>query len=382
MMGFFMKRSQLDAILKDLKSKMVILVGPRQSGKTWLAKEVAKYYNMSLYLNYDSRSGRDIMKSEGWLPKTDLLILDELHKMPEWKNYLKGVFDTKSSGMHILVTGSARLNVFKKVGDSMAGRYFLHHLMPFSPAELVACGINDYCIDSLIERSGFPEPYLAQDDVSAKRWRNQYIEDMISIDVLDFDNIMNLRGFKAIFDLLRGKVGAPVSYASIAKDVNLSQTTVKKYIDVLEALYLIFRVRPYSTNIARSLLKEPKIYFFDPGLVTANEGAKLENFVAICLLKHVYVKRDYAAEEYELHYLRTKDQEEVDFALVCDHKIKRIIEVKTSDQSISKSLFKFHEKYQFQATQIIKYIKHPSQRGGIVLQSVQSYLESLATEDY
>ena len=169
-MGFFMRRSQLDAILKDLKSKMVILVGPRQSGKTWLAKEVAKYYNMPLYLNYDSRSGRDIMKSEGWLPKTDLLILDELHKMPEWKNYLKGVFDTKSSGMHILVTGSARLNVFKKVGDSMAGRYFLHHLMPFSPAELVACGINDYCIDSLIERSGFPEPYLAQDDVNAKLW--------------------------------------------------------------------------------------------------------------------------------------------------------------------------------------------------------------------
>ena len=107
-MGFFMRRSQLDAILKDLKSKMVILVGPRQSGKTWLAKEVAKYYNMPLYLNYDSRSGRDIMKSEGWLPKTDLLILDELHKMPEWKNYLKGVFDTKSSGMHILVRSTSK----------------------------------------------------------------------------------------------------------------------------------------------------------------------------------------------------------------------------------------------------------------------------------
>ncbi len=376
-----MERSQLSAVLNDLKSKMVILVGPRQSGKTWLAKEVAKHYNTPLYLNYDNRAERDIMKREGWLPQTDLIILDELHKMPEWKNYLKGVFDTKSDGMHILVTGSARLNVFKKVGDSMAGRYFLHHLLPFSPAEFVACGIHDYSLDNLIERSGFPEPYLAQNDIDAKRWRNQYIEDMISIDVLDFDNIMNLRGFKAIFDLLRGKVGSPISYASIAEDVQLSPTTVKKYIDVLEALYLVFRVTPYSKNIARSLLKEPKIYFFDPGLVTANEGAKLENFVAICLLKHVYAKRDYAAEAYELHYLRTKDQDEVDFALVCDHTIKRIIEVKTSDPSISKSLYKFHEKYQFPATQIIKYIKHPSQREGIVLQSIQSYLESLATED-
>lgn len=376
-----MKRSQLSAILKDLKLKMVILVGPRQSGKTWLAKEIAKHYRMPLYLNYDSRSERDIMTREAWLPQTDLLILDELHKMPEWKNYLKGVFDTKSTGMHILVTGSARLDVFKKVGDSMAGRYFLHHLMPFSPAELIACGIQDYNLDVLIERSGFPEPYLASDDLNAKRWRNQYIEDMIGIDVLNFDNIMNLRGFKAIFDLLRGKVGSPVSYASIAEDVNLSQTTVKKYMDVLEALYLIFRVRPYSKNIARSLLKEPKIYFFDSGLVTANAGAQLENFVAVCLLKHVYAKRDGAAEEYELYYLRTKDQEEVDFALSCDHQIRRIIEVKTSDHSMSPSLFKFHEKYQFPATQIIKYIKHPSQRGGIVFQSVQSYLESLATEN-
>lgn len=373
-----MKRSQLGAILKDLKTKMVILVGPRQSGKTWLTKEIAKHYSTSLYLNYDNRAERDIMIREGWLPQTDLLILDELHKMPEWKNYLKGVFDTKPNEMHILVTGSARLEVFKKVGDSMAGRYFLHHLLPFSPAEFIACGVHDYSVEHLIQRSGFPEPYLAQNDVDAKRWRNQYIEDMISIDVLDFDNIMNLRGFKAVFDLLRGKVGAPVSYASIAEDVQLSQMTVKKYIDVLEALYLIFRVRPYSNNIARSLLKEPKVYFFDPGLVTANEGAKLENFVAICLLKHVYAKRDYAAEEYALHYLRTKDQDEVDFALVCDQKIKKIIEVKSSDSTISKSLYKFHKKYQLPATQIIKYMKHPCQREGIVLQSVQSYLESLA----
>lgn len=224
---------------------------------------------------------------------------------------------------------------------------------------------------------GFPEPFLAPDDLSAKRWRNQYIEDLIGIDVLDFDNIMNLRAFKAIFDLLRRKVGAPVSYASIAEDVNLSQTTVKKYIDVLEALYLIFRVTPYSKNIARSILKEPKIYFFDPGLVTANEGAKLENFVAVCLLKHVYANRDYAAKAYDLNYLRTKDQDEVDFALVCDHTIIQMIEVKTSDPSINKSLFKFHQKYQFPATQIVKYLKHPSHREGIVLQSVQTYLESL-----
>lgn len=372
-----MNRVQLPIILKDLEKKMVLVVGPRQSGKTWLAKAIAAHYATPLYLNYDSRADRAIMLEESWSSKTDLLIFDEIHKMPEWKNYLKGVYDTKAQGMHLLVTGSARLNVFKSVGDSMAGRYFLHHLLPLSPAELIACDIKNYELDDLIVRSGFPEPYLASTLLDAKRWRIRYIEDMIGVDVLDFDNIANLKAFKAIFDLLKQKVGSPVSYASIAEDVQLSQTTVKKYIEVLEALYLIFKVTPYSNNIARSLLKEPKIYFFDPGLITENEGAQLENMVAVCLLKYVYEKRDYAAEPYALHYLRTKDQEEVDFALVCDQEIKQMVEVKLSDTSIAKPLFKFHKKYNFPAIQIVKNLKHAQTRSSIDIQSVKSYLESL-----
>lgn len=374
-----MQRSQLPLLLKDLSKKMVLLVGPRQSGKTWLAKAVATHYSNPLYLNYDSKLDRDIMLREAWMPKVDLLIFDELHKMPEWKNYLKGIFDTKADHLHLLVTGSARLDVFKQVGDSMAGRYFLHHLLPFSPAEFMACGVFNYDLEALIERSGFPEPFLAENAVDAERWRARYVEDMIGIDVLDFENITHLRAFKATFNILRYKVGSPVSYASIAEDIQISPTTVKKYMDVLEALYLIFRVTPYSKNIARSLLKEPKIYFFDPGLVLSGDGARLENFVAVSLFKHVMAKCDYA-EAYQLHYLRTKDQEEVDFALIREDRILQIIEVKSTDASLSKSLYNFHKKYQLPAVQLVQYLKHEEERDGISIVTVKNYLESLSLD--
>lgn len=373
-----MNRSQQKLIIKDLDKKMVFLVGPRQSGKTWLAKEIAKSFKQSVYLNYDSREDRKIIEKESWLPSTDLLILDELHKKQNWKNYLKGVFDTKPKSLRILVTGSARLDAFKQVGDSLAGRYFTHHLLPFSPAEFVACGIKNYSMDDLIERSGFPEPYLADNAIDAKRWRSQYIEDMIGVDVLNFENITNMKAFKTVFELLREKVGSPVSIASIVEDAAISPATVKKYIQVLEALYIVFVVRPHSNNIARSLLKEPKIYFFDPGLVKAGDGAQLENFVAVSLLKHVYSKIDYAAENYNLCYCRTKDQREIDFVLTKDKKIVEMIEVKSSDNALSPALIYFHERYAYPGVQIVRHLKHQRKEGKLSVRAVQDYLETLA----
>ena len=268
-----MRRYQKSAILRDLDKKMVLLAGPRQAGKTWLAKNIGEDFPNTVYLNYDHNEDRKMIHDTAWLSSTELLILDELHKMPQWKNYLKGVYDTKPKSLKILVTGSARLDIFNQVGDSLAGRYFIHRLMPFSPAELskVGASVN---LDQLMERGGFPEPYLAKQAIDAERWRLQYTDSLIRTDVLDFDNIQNLRAIQLVFELLREKVGSPISYKSIAEDVAVSPHTVKKYIDILEALYIVFRVTPYSKNIARSLLKEPKIYFFDNGLVKGNAGAR------------------------------------------------------------------------------------------------------------
>ena len=274
-----MYRKQIEPIIKDLNKKIVFIVGPRQVGKTWLTLEIGKRFNNTTYLNYDSYEDHQIIKEKSWLQSTELLILDELHKMPGWKNYLKGVFDTKPQNLKIVVTGSARLDIFRQTGDSLAGRFFTHRLMPFSLSELKEDPLSQD-IDRFIIRGGFPEPFLVKNPVDAKRWRMQYVDSLLRVDILDFENIHNLKAIQLVFELLKQKVGSPISYKSIAEDVSISPNTVKKYIQIFEALYIVFKITPFSKNIARSLLKEPKIYFFDTGLIKGDKGAKFENLVA------------------------------------------------------------------------------------------------------
>lgn len=371
-----MERVQSAAILKDLKRKMVLITGPRQVGKTFLAKQLAKSYQHPLYLNFDNLQDRNVIHDQSWLFNTDLLILDEIHKMPDWKNYVKGIYDTKAESMHLLVTGSARLEIFNHIGDSLAGRYFLHRLMPLSCAELKQLN-KAYDINNLIDKSGFPEPYLIDDLTEVNRWRLQYVNSLLATDVFDFDKIQNIQAIRTLFELLKNKVGSPISYQSLAEDIAISPITVKKYIEILEALYIIFRITPFSKNIARSLLKEPKIYFFDSGLLQKNEGAQLENIVAVSLLKHVFAKIDYQAENYALHYLRTKDKEEVDFALIKDDAVQQIIEVKASDKEVSKSLYTFHKKYNLPATQLVKNIRLERMVDNIKVQKAENFLADL-----
>ncbi len=371
-----MKRIQKEQILKDLEKKIVLLVGPRQAGKTWLAKDIAKSFPNSVYLNYDQIKDQEIMKAQSWLPKTDLLILDELHKMDGWKNYLKGVYDTKPESMRILVTVSARLDIYDQLGDSLAGRYFRNRLLPLSLAELHQLN-EPLDIDRLITHGGFPEPYLAQNLTEVNRWRLQYINSLLGTDIFEIDKIYNVKAMQLVFNLLRNRVGSTISYQSLAEDVATSPTTIKKYIEILEALFVVFRVTPYSKNIARSLLKEPKIYFFDTGLVQGDEGAKLENLVAVGLLKDVYGKVDYQAKEYSLHYLRTKDGLEVDFALVNQDEIEQIIEVKNSDDTPSKTLQYFYEKYNYPAIQLVKNLRNEHKKNGIQILNAQKFLSQL-----
>lgn len=371
-----MQRYQEKAIIEDLHKKMVFLAGPRQAGKTTLAKKIAEKFNSSLYLTYDRSGDRKIMLEEAWLPSVELLILDEIHKMPEWKNYLKGIYDTKPAQQKILVTGSARLEIFNQVGDSLAGRYFLHRLLPLSPAECQKVNAP-YSLERFLERGGFPEPFLAKDPIDANRWRLQYIESLLSIDVLDFENIQHLKTMRLIFELLRERVGSPVSYTSIAEDVNASPTTVKKYIQVLEALYIIFRLTPYSRNIARSLLKEPKIYFFDTALVKGNGGIRFENLVATCLLKHVFAKVDLLGEINTLHYLQTKEKQEVDFIIVNEENPQLMIEAKNSDAAISEGLRYFYDKYKIPAIQLLKELKRERVDKGIEVRLASNFLPTL-----
>lgn len=372
-----MRRTKIKQILSDLDKKMVFVTGPRQVGKTWLAKQVATHFDRSVYLNYDSFSDREIITKEQWPMDTELLILDELHKMKHWKNFLKGIYDTKETNLKILVTGSARLETFRQSGDSLAGRFFLHRLMPFDLHELAGTpyGAN---LDRLMQRGGFPEPFLAETTTDADRWRQQYIDGLVRTDILNFENIRELDAVHTIFELLRRKVGSTISYSSLARDAEISPVTAKKYVSILESLFIVFRVTPYSKKIARSILKEPKIYFFDSGLVIGSGGERLENTIANALYKKVLSENDELGKEKQLHFIRTKDKQEVDFLIVHNETPEIAIEVKTSDAELSPALRKVSEILHVPGVQVVQHLKHERDISELLLlRRAEPYLSTL-----
>lgn len=370
-------RKQLNDILADLEKKMVIVVGPRQVGKTWIAQKALEKFTKTLYLNWDNPADRLIIKQNNFPENTELIIFDEIHKMRGWKNFIKGIYDTKPARTRLLITGSARLNAMKKVGDSMAGRYFVHHIFPLSLKELVG---SPYAgdIDRLLERGGFPEPFLASEAKDVLRWQNQYLESNINMEVLDFAQARDLKAISEIIAILRTKIGSPVSFNNIALDIGISPVTVKRYIQILEDLHIVFSLRPYTKKITRSILKEPKIYFYDVSLAV-EPAARLENLVAFSLLKHARYTKDTEGIALSLSYIRTKDGREVDFAITQNDSLKEIIEVKTSDTTPSKHLAYFASRHpNVIASQIVKETRHKELLSGSVrIMRMKEYLEEL-----
>jgi predicted AAA+ superfamily ATPase len=368
-----MIRSQTDRILKDLDKKMVFLSGPRQVGKSWLSRGLMERFGGSVYLNYDSPDDREILKSRSWPGGTPLLVLDEIHKMEGWKNWLKGVFDTRREGVRILVTGSARLDTFRQSGDSLAGRYFHHRLLPFDLKEARSAG-SPLSLQHFIERGGFPEPLLAGDPDDAGRWRRQYLDGLIREDILNFENIRNLRSMNLLVELLRQRVGSPLSYTSLAEDIGASPNSVRQWISVLEALYIVFRIHPHTGNLARSLLQQPKLYFFDTGLVTGDNGVRFENHVAVTLLKEILLREDRDGKVRRLGYLRTKEGREVDFALVEEDKTVLMVEAKWSDRAMSPSLQWLRDKIGCPAIQLVADLDQERDVGPVLIRKAGDWL--------
>jgi predicted AAA+ superfamily ATPase len=331
-----MYRSLIAHVLPDLDEKIVLISGPRQCGKTTLAKTIRPD---AVYLNYDDEEHRYRIHERSWNPEAPLIIFDELHKMKEWKRWLKGLFDTRGIPPRMLVTGSAKLDTYRKVGDSLAGRYFSYRLHPFDLKELAQKGYSpETTIDQILTVSGFPEPFLKQSESYYKRWVKTHHDIILRQDLIDLERVADVIAMERLIDLLSRRVGSPVSYSNLAQDLQRDPKTIKKWVMLLEELYIIFAVHPYSRSISRAHLKMPKYYFYNTASVKGDLGAKFENLVACALLKEVEWNQDVYGSALKLCFIKNKEGLEVDFCITEADMPYQLIECKWKDTSISKGV--------------------------------------------
>ena len=341
--------------------QMVFLSGPRQVCKTTLSGLVLPGARR---FNYDKATDARIVArgADRVAEAADLadpavarkgIVFDELHKFPKWKSLLKGFFDEYGAALPVIVTGSARLDVYKRGGDSLMGRYFPFRIHPFSAREVGGSAlsfdavfhdpgpVSDDARDALLRFGGYPEPFLRGEERFYNQWKRLRLERLFEEDLRDLSRVQDIRGVRTLSELLASRVGGGINAAALAADLSVAPDTVAAWLRILESLYWSFEVRPYFRNVAGSIRKQPKIYLWDWSLVPAG-GARNENFVASHLLKAVHWWTDSGVGDFALHYLRTKSQKEVDFLVVRDGEPFLLVEAKTSaKEPLSPALTEF-----------------------------------------
>ncbi len=362
-------RSLTKKIIEDLKNKMVFVGGPRQVGKTTLAKDlVSKGFPSKNYFNWDFKPDREKIMGYEFLGEKSLLIFDEIHKYRNWKNLIKGIYDTKKDKYNFLITCSARMNIYRKGGDSLQGRYHYYTLHPFSLAEITNIANtfepfeelmipgksyeNEF--ESLDKFGGFPEVFLKQNSRILRRWHNEKIERLFREEIRDVENVRDLGNMNLLADMLPRKVSSPLSINAIREELEVSHKAVSNWLMILENFYYHFRIYPFHKNETRAIKKEAKLYLTDWSEIP-NESARFENLIASHLLKFTQYLTEYEGYKINLGYLKTKDKKEVDFLVSVNKKPWFAIEVKLSDTTPSKNLLYFKERLKIPfAYQVIK----------------------------
>lgn len=363
--------------LQDLQSKMVFVGGPRQVGKTTMAKDILTRFPSGRYFNWDFDDDRQDILKKRWTTENTLLVFDELHKFPSWKNWIKGLYDVSRANHSFLVTGSARLDLYRRGGDSLLGRYHYWRLHPFSLDEIPEGLTARETFQRLMSVGGFPEPFLDNDERAARRWRRERFDRVLREDIRDLSSVRNIQLLGLFLDLLRHRVGGLVTLSNLAADIQVSPKTAASWLEVLERMYLVFAVRPFTQSLPRAVLKPPKVYFFDTGDPLVDEGERFENLVAASLLKRLQFLEDRDGYRYELRYLRDKEGREVDFVILKENQIDELVEVKWADENISKSLLYYAERLQpRKATQVVARLKRPYDQGKIRVRDPFSYFRS------
>jgi len=320
-------------VRSDVKEKMVFIGGPRQVGKTTLAKRILDD-DPDGYLNWDIPEHRERILRGEW-PVSDLMVLDEIHKYRKWRGLLKGLYDQWYPKKQIIVTGSARLDLYRHGGDSLQGRYHYLRLHPLSVAELNIK--TEKAFHDLLTLGGFPEPFFRGNLVTAKRWSREYRMRLLQEDVGSLERIHDIGTMELLMLRLPALVGSPLSVNALREDLQTSHKTVERWLKILEKLYAIVRLPPFGSPLIRAVKKEQKHYHFDWSLVPA-EAPRFENLVASHLLKWVHAKQDTEGADIELRYVRDIEGREVDF-VICEGKSPRLaVECKWNDADVDPSL--------------------------------------------
>lgn len=363
-----MKRTYEILLENHLKEhrQMLFLSGPRQVGKTTISLQASSESPIHYYFNWDNENHRAMIIAGpeavaleiglNTLRNSPLVIVfDEIHKYRNWKRFLKGFFDTYEKKCRILVTGSARLDVYKRGGDSLMGRYFLYRLHPLSVREVTNQTLADQEIQSPIEikesdyeallaYGGFPEPYIKRSKAFFNQWKRLRFEQLFREDIRDLSHVQEIAQIQLLAEILQEEASHSLNHSTLATKVKVSTPTLLRWMELLKNLYFCFTIQPWSKNLSRALVKEPKIYLWNWALIE-DVGSKLENLVASHLYKSVQFWTDRGLGEYGLYYVRDKDKREVDFLVTKDRKPWFLVEAKASGQtSISKSLYYYQEK--------------------------------------
>lgn len=370
------KRSITPFIGEFLEDKIILLSGPRQVGKTFLSKNINK---KNQYFNYDLSEDRENMMKKAWLRNEELVIFDEIHKMKKWKQWIKGIYDTEKGKNQYILTGSSRMDTFKKVGDSLAGRYVSVRLNPFSIKEIGGTSPKRTAED-MLKLGSFPEPFLSGSERKAAIWRKTHLDIIVRQDLVQLESVRDLMSIELLIHALKKRVGQQIVYKNLADELSVSPHTIKKWIQVLESLFIVFVVYPYTKNVLDAVKKEPKIYFYDIGQVETDIGFKIENLVALHLLKRNQFLEDTFGKTLRLGYLRDKKKREIDFSIEENGRLTHLIEVKKSDDNFNPHLNYFSQRLKpTQALQLVFDLKREKDYESFHVRDLAKYLASLET---
>lgn len=369
-----MRRYLSDQIERDLQEKMVLLAGPRQVGKTTLAKSLIK--SSESYLNWDADEDRAKILAQR-LPNTPIWVFDEIHKYPRWRGFLKGLVDKEGRSRRILVTGSARLDYYRRGGDSLQGRYHFLRMYPLTVAELGLKSDSDFM--GLLELGGFPEPFLGQRKEAADRWSNQYRSRVVRDEIRDLETVADVTKLELLSFRIPDSVGSPLSINALREDLEVAHKTVARWVEILERIYVVFRVLPFGSPKVKAVKKESKAYLYDWNSVEG-VGSRFENMVALHLLKWCHWQEDVFGKPYELRFFRDIEGREVDFVITLRREPVLFLECKWAETAVHPPLL--FSKRKFPKARAIQLVGQPPREfvtpDGIEVLSARKFLAELS----